>query len=108
MAELSWTRVHTVRRTRLANSSVRTAWCQAASRAWQAASTSAGSSVTYTPRVVCSSSNAKRGIEPLRTLSTYRRNDAFAGVTFGMNAIVIAGAGATVRVGDTIEAVLRF
>jgi hypothetical protein len=27
-------------------------------------------------------------LEPLRTLATYRRDDRFAGVTFGVNAIV--------------------
>ncbi|HVF34838.1 MAG TPA: MOSC domain-containing protein, partial [Candidatus Saccharimonadia bacterium] len=46
--------------------------------------------------------------EPLRTLSTYRRDDRLAGVTFGMNAIVAAGAGASIRVGTTAEAALRF
>jgi len=34
---------------------------------------------------------AKVGLEPLSTLSTYRRNDALAAVVFGMNAIVVAG-----------------
>lgn len=33
------------------------------------------------------------GLEPLQTLSTYRRNDALAGVMFGMNAIVLEGEG---------------
>ncbi|HEX4882534.1 MAG TPA: MOSC N-terminal beta barrel domain-containing protein, partial [Casimicrobiaceae bacterium] len=37
--------------------------------------------------------SARRGVEPLRTLATYRRDDRLAGVTFGMNAIVVAGAG---------------
>lgn len=31
------------------------------------------------------------GTEPLATLGTYRMNDVFEGVTFGMNAIVVAG-----------------
>lgn len=52
--------------------------------------------------------SGRRGIEPLRTLSTYRRDDAFAGVTFGMNAIIVAGAGATLRTGDRVEATLHF
>lgn len=51
---------------------------------------------------------ARRSIEPLRTLSTYRRNDALAGVTFGMNAIVVSGAGTTIRTGDTARVTLRF
>jgi len=46
--------------------------------------------------------------EPLRTLSTYRRDDRLAGVTFGMNAIVVRGAGATLAVGDAMEATYRF
>lgn len=33
---------------------------------------------------------AHRGVEPLRTLSTYRRDDRLAGVTFGMNAVVVS------------------
>jgi hypothetical protein len=44
----------------------------------------------------------------LRTLSTYRRDDRLAGVTFGMNAILTRGAGTTVAIGDTGEAVFRF
>ncbi|CAG0963730.1 putative protein YcbX [Burkholderiales bacterium] len=43
---------------------------------------------------------AHSGLEPLRTLSTYRRDDRLAGVTFGMNAIVVAGAGRTLAVGE--------
>ena len=46
--------------------------------------------------------------EPLRTLSTYRRDDRLAGVTFGMNAIVARGEGSALAVGDTVEATLRF
>jgi uncharacterized protein YcbX len=46
--------------------------------------------------------------EPLRTLSSYRHNDRLAGVTFGMNAIVVRGAGATMAVGDAMEAKYRF
>jgi uncharacterized protein YcbX len=50
----------------------------------------------------------RRGIQPLRTLSTYRRDDRLAGVTFGMNAIVAAGAGASIGTGDRAEVTLRF
>ena len=50
----------------------------------------------------------RRSHEPLHTLSTYRRDDRLAGVTFGMNAIVTAGAGTTLSVGDDVEATLRF
>jgi len=39
------------------------------------------------------------GFEPLPTLSTYRRSDALAGVTFGMNAIVAGGIGRALTVG---------
>jgi uncharacterized protein YcbX len=46
--------------------------------------------------------------EPLRTLSTFRHDDRLAGVTFGMNAIVVRGAGATIAVGDAMEAKYRF
>jgi uncharacterized protein YcbX len=46
---------------------------------------------------------AKVGFEPLSTLSTYRRNDALAAVTFGMNAIVVAGGTLTVGAPVTIE-----
>ena len=48
------------------------------------------------------------GVEPLHTLSTYRRNDALAGVTFGMNAIVLRGAGSALAVNDGVRAEYRF
>jgi uncharacterized protein YcbX len=51
---------------------------------------------------------ACRNLEPLRTLSTYRRDDRLAGVTFGMNAIVVGGAGATLAVGARGQAEFRF
>jgi hypothetical protein len=51
---------------------------------------------------------ARVGDEPLATLSTYRRDDRLAGVTFGMNAIVVAGAGRTIAVGDRADGELRF
>lgn len=52
--------------------------------------------------------SARRGIEPLRTLSTYRRDDRLAGVTFGMNAIVVAGAGREIAVGDKASVAFSF
>jgi uncharacterized protein YcbX len=48
------------------------------------------------------------GIEPLPTLGTYRRNDALEGVMFGMNAIVAAGAGGRVHVGDRVTCAFKF
>jgi uncharacterized protein YcbX len=48
------------------------------------------------------------GVEPLHTLSTYRRDDALAAVTFGMNAIVIGGAGRELSVGQTAHVEYRF
>ena len=53
-------------------------------------------------------SNASAGLEPLTTLSTYRRDDRLAGVTFGMNAIVIAGAGRRIAAGSTASCELDF
>jgi len=50
----------------------------------------------------------RRSHEPLHTLSTYRRDDRLAGIAFGMNAVVSAGAGSSVSVGDACEATLRF
>jgi uncharacterized protein YcbX len=51
---------------------------------------------------------AQRGAEPLRTLSSYRRDDRLAGVTFGMNAIVVRGAGRTLARGAGARCALRF
>jgi uncharacterized protein len=51
---------------------------------------------------------ARRGAEPLLTLSGYRRDDRLAGVTFGVNAIVVAGAGSRVTRGEAAEATFRF
>jgi hypothetical protein len=48
------------------------------------------------------------GREPLPTLATYRYDERFDGVKFGMNAIVAAGAGGTIAVGDAAVAELRF
>jgi uncharacterized protein YcbX len=47
------------------------------------------------------------GDEPLRTLRTYRWDSKLHGVAFGQNAVVAAGEGATLRVGDTLTATLR-
>jgi len=46
--------------------------------------------------------------EPLATLATYRMHPALEGVTFGVNAIVTAGAGETLRVGAMAQCSLRF
>jgi uncharacterized protein YcbX len=43
------------------------------------------------------------GVEPLRTLASYRNNPRLGGVTFGINAIVVRGAGKTLSVGATAE-----
>jgi uncharacterized protein YcbX len=51
---------------------------------------------------------ARRNLEPLRTLTLYRRDDRAGGVTFGMNAIIVAGAGATLAVGDAVDAAFAF
>jgi len=51
---------------------------------------------------------ANVGIEPLPTLAGYRYNAALDGVTFGMNAIVAAGAGATIAVGAPVNCTLNF
>lgn len=51
---------------------------------------------------------AHRNLEPLRTLAAYRRDDRAGGVTFGVNAIVVAGAGASLAVGDAADVAFRF
>jgi uncharacterized protein YcbX len=51
---------------------------------------------------------AEQGSEPLVTLATYRMSRVLDGVTFGVNAIVSAGAGETLHVGATAECSLRF
>ena len=43
------------------------------------------------------------GDEPLRTLQRYRYDPVLHGVCFGQNAIVVEGAGATLRRGQTLE-----
>lgn len=50
----------------------------------------------------------ERGIEPLRTLAGYRHNAQLDGVAFGMNAIVAAGAGATLTRGAPVACSYRF
>ena len=51
---------------------------------------------------------ASVGREPLPTLAGYRYDARLEGVTFGMNAIVAAGAGGTLAVDDTASANYRF
>lgn len=48
------------------------------------------------------------GLEPLRTLGEYRMDARLDGVTFGMNAVVIAGAGAAIARGDHARVDYRF
>jgi uncharacterized protein YcbX len=50
----------------------------------------------------------KRGVEPLATLASYRMNDTFGGVTFGVNAVVASGAGKEIHVGAAASYSLRF
>ena len=51
---------------------------------------------------------ANVGIEPLRTLQTYRQHPVMGSATFGQNAIVVRGAGSILRVGDTLEETWSF
>jgi uncharacterized protein len=53
-------------------------------------------------------STAVVGVEPLETLSGYRFNAALEGVAFGMNAIVTAGAGTSIAVGEPVSYSLNF
>lgn len=48
------------------------------------------------------------GVEPLRTLGEFRMDEPFGGVTFGMNAIVSAGAGARLAAGAPVTVDYRF
>ena len=50
---------------------------------------------------------ALTGDEPLRTLRTYRWDAKLRGATFGMNTIVVEGAGRTLRVGASFDATRR-
>lgn len=51
-------------------------------------------------------SGARLSDEPLNTLATFRNNPQFGGVTFGWNAVTIAGG--TIAVGDVVHAEYRF
>jgi uncharacterized protein YcbX len=53
-------------------------------------------------------STAAVGVEPLRTLAGYRFSAALDGVIFGMNAIVTAGAGTSIAVGEAVNCSLNF
>ena len=48
------------------------------------------------------------GIEPGATLASFRNDNRAGGLTFGVNAIVQAGAGARLSTGDAVEVSLRF
>lgn len=48
------------------------------------------------------------GEEPLRTLAAYRMHPQLGGVAFGQNAVVVRGAGATLRVGQSLDVVWNF
>jgi uncharacterized protein YcbX len=52
-------------------------------------------------------SGERDGDEPLRTLRSFRRVAALNGVAFGMNAIIVRGAGQSLAVGDRGEVVWR-
>jgi MOSC domain-containing protein len=52
--------------------------------------------------------SAQVGLEPLRTLGEYRMNERLGGVTFGMNAIVTAGAGNSLAIGASATVDYRF
>jgi uncharacterized protein YcbX len=51
---------------------------------------------------------ARIGVEPLAALSAYRRDDRLAAVVFGMNAIVLRGAGGALSVGAPARIDYRF
>ena len=48
------------------------------------------------------------GVEPTRTLTAFRMNPGLGGVTFGMNAIVISGAGSSLAAGASLTCALNF
>lgn len=50
----------------------------------------------------------ERASEPLMTLATYRMHPVLEGVAFGVNALVAAGAGETLRIGAAAACSLRF
>ena len=43
------------------------------------------------------------GVEPLATLKTYRHDSKLRGEAFGQNAIVVAGVGSSLRVGQNFD-----
>jgi uncharacterized protein YcbX len=43
------------------------------------------------------------GVEPIRTLKEYRHDAALRGVTFGQNAIIVAGVGERLSVGQVFD-----
>lgn len=43
------------------------------------------------------------GVEPLKTLATYRKGPEGGAVLFGQNAYAVRGQGATIRLGDPVE-----
>lgn len=51
---------------------------------------------------------AQVALEPLRTLGEYRMDERLGGVIFGMNAVVIAGAGQTIACGPPARVDYRF
>jgi uncharacterized protein YcbX len=51
---------------------------------------------------------AIRGVEPLATLAGYRNDVTLGGVTFGMNAIVVAGARRELAAGTSAICTFRF
>lgn len=51
---------------------------------------------------------AEPGFEPGATLATFRNDTRAGGLTFGVNAIVAAGAGTRLATGDAVEVSLRF
>jgi uncharacterized protein YcbX len=52
--------------------------------------------------------SAEVGLEPLRTLAGFRMDERMGGVTFGMNAIVLRGAGGALAAGAPVDVVYRF
>ena len=53
-------------------------------------------------------SDAAVGLEPLQTLGEYRMDERWGGVTFGMNAVVVAGEGRTLASGMPAHVEYRF
>jgi MOSC domain-containing protein len=63
---------------------------------------------TRCPVTTTNQDTAEVGIEPLRTLQTYRQHPVMGSATFGQNAIVVRGAGSILRVGDALEETWNF